>query len=416
MLNLEEDSHHPAQCHNRDSARYRPTIYRSRDSRCVVAFDFEWADTDVPNAGGAASTLNRTNTGGNQSEFRIFPYHAPHLIRGGGARAQPRGSAAGEECDGDGGGGESHSSSIRMDHGLGTTEARALLVAFLLLSSSFAVPASAFSFLPAHAKVSWVVHVAPRYRLCFSTPHTTPRYVRLRPLPTPFDQRGAPSAHIQYDTGEHTLHATFDVGSGVPLAANSPENGRAGGCRKVDRLDDGRSSRPGPNSSCRPPSAHIAYGTAEYIEGLSAAGVSTSIAQNHPSTSAAASALAANSPQNGREINGVPRMREGRVPSAHTVLNTMRTSTPCVPLDPTLIGEGCTAQARLQGFARLASSFESLPPGFVVPGEEGKPRHGASELGRMEENRQGTQQLQQLTRKKNDRDFLRLLRSQSKLT
>ncbi|KAJ7032089.1 hypothetical protein C8F04DRAFT_1108443, partial [Mycena alexandri] len=76
----------------------------------------------------------------------------------------------------------------------------------------------------------------------------------------------------------------------------------------------------------------------------------TQIAQNHPSTSAAVSALAANSPQNGREINGV------RAPSAHTVLNTTRTSTPCVPLDPTPNGEGCTAQARLQGFARLAFS------------------------------------------------------------
>ncbi|KAJ7032096.1 glycosyl transferase family group 2-domain-containing protein [Mycena alexandri] len=38
------------------------------------------ADTDAPNVVSGTSTPNGTNTAGNQSEFRIFPYHAPHLI------------------------------------------------------------------------------------------------------------------------------------------------------------------------------------------------------------------------------------------------------------------------------------------------------------------------------------------------
>ncbi|KAJ7035363.1 hypothetical protein C8F04DRAFT_537289 [Mycena alexandri] len=189
-------------------------------------------------------------------------------------------------------------------------------------------------------------HVAPRYRLCFTTPHATPRYVRLRPLPTPFDQPRAPSAHIQYDAGEHTLRATFDVGSGVhtcrQLGAEWEGKRRAGGRRKVDRLDHGRCvptsgflliwlarfARPGPNSrpvprpwlrldTCIPTQfdqrrPRTLYTARPSISNVYRCQDPTSIPHNRPSTSAAASALAANSPQNGREINGLLRMQEGR--------------------------------------------------------------------------------------------------------
>ncbi|KAJ7032088.1 hypothetical protein C8F04DRAFT_667909 [Mycena alexandri] len=66
-----------------------------------------------------------------------------------------------------------HSSSIWMDHGLGTTE-------IPRNRSSTAAPASALAAeweemngggCSTMVEVSWIVHVAPRYRLCFSTLH-----------------------------------------------------------------------------------------------------------------------------------------------------------------------------------------------------------------------------------------------------